>query len=372
MKLDKIYKIYNSHNLDFQKENTILVAGTNGKGTTVKYLETVFSKLGYRVGTFTSPHIYSEYERIKINGKNIVKENFDKIYKEFSDYDLTFFEKYFLIACKYFKNENVDIRIMETGIGGLYDTVNVCLAKYAIITSISFDHTDILGETLEEISYQKAGICKDNKICIFNEEKYLLPENVRKFTKKDIYIDYKESIELAKKLNLKYEYQIRNFSNVRKLLNLYKIEDDIIVKLLKDVKEKFRQEEINYKDYKLIVDVAHNEDSFDKLIEFVNDKYKNYRKVYIMSMLETKDLKTVYNKLLKNSDEIYIFEMPNMYHGRTRENILKTISIEDSEILKIESSLNEELEKIMKDKEKTVYILCGSFYFVSQFRVDKV
>lgn len=368
MKLEKISKIYNSHNLDFQKENTILVAGTNGKGTTVKYLEEVFSKIGYKVGTFTSPHIYSEYERIRINGKNILKEDFDKIYEEFSDYDLTFFEKYFLIACKYFKNENVDIRIMETGIGGLYDTVNVCLAKYAIITSISYDHIDILGETLEEISYQKAGICKDNKICIFNEEKYLLPENVRKFTKNDIYIDYKESIELSKKLNLKYEYQIRNFSNVRKLLNLYKIEDDIIVKLLKDVKEKFRQEEINYNGYNLIVDVAHNEDSFDKLIDFINDKYKEYKKVYIISMLENKDLKTVYKKLLKNSDKIYVFEMPDKYHGRTRKNISETIEIKESEILNIEKELNIELEKIMIEKEKTVYILCGSFYFVSQFK----
>lgn len=366
MKLNKVREIYEKHKLEYNSENTILIAGTNGKGTTVNYLRQVFFKTGFKVGSFTSPHIYSEYERIKINNENISKEDFDRIYEEFKSYDLNFFEKYYLIAIRYFKEQKVDIVLLETGIGGLLDVVNVTKAKYAIITSISYDHQDLLGNTLEEIAYQKAGICKNNKYCIYNTRKANLEESIKKFTENNIFVDYKKSSTIANKIGLKYEYQIRNLSNVHKLLNLYNINDKDIVKILKGVNEKFRQEEIKIGKYNLIVDVAHNEDSFLKLIEFVNDKYKDFKKIYIMSMLSTKDLKKVYSMLKNNSDNIYVYELPNVLHGRTKENILNEIDIKEEKVLSIENNLNEEIENIM-DNEKAVYILCGSFYFVSKF-----
>lgn len=366
MKLEKIRKIYEKHNLKCDYENTILIAGTNGKGTTVNLLRQAFYKLGYKVGSFTSPHIYSEYERIKINNENISQKEFNKIYEEFKSYDLSFFEKYYLIALRHFKNENVDIVLLETGIGGLLDVVSTADAKYAIITSISYDHQDMLGDTLEKIAYEKAGICKGDRYCIYNSNVGNLKESISKFTKNAIFADYEKSKELAENLGYKYEYQIRNLSNVKKLLNMYGVDDKTIASLLKGVFEKFRQQEFEVGKFKLIVDVAHNEDSFLKLIEFVNDKYRDFKKIYIMSMLETKDLKKVYSMLEDNSDKIYVYEMPDVLHGRTKENILSEIDISEKDILKIKNNLNEEIENIMDD-EKAVYVLCGSFYFVSQY-----
>ena len=140
----------------------IHVAGTNGKGSTCAMLESILREAGYKTGLYTSPHIYEYTERIKVNGVEISKEDFARLYPK-TEIHLTEFEILTIIAFRYFKEQNVEIVILETGMGGRLDATNVIKENLcSIITQIDLDHTDRLGKTKDEIAFEKAGIIKSN------------------------------------------------------------------------------------------------------------------------------------------------------------------------------------------------------------------
>ncbi len=145
----------------------IHVAGTNGKGTTCQMLASVYQEAGYKTGLYTSPHLINVRERFKVNGKWIDDEQllqfFQKFGEEAIEQKLTFFELTTAIAFWYFKQINVDLAIIETGLGGRLDATNVIDPLVSVITSVGYDHTDILGDTLEKIAAEKAGIIKKNR-----------------------------------------------------------------------------------------------------------------------------------------------------------------------------------------------------------------
>lgn len=150
----------------------IHVAGTNGKGTTCTKIARALIKEGYKVGLFTSPHISSYCERITINGVMIEEEavtrHLNRLF-EIADAKglfITFFEYTTLLAHLYFKEQNVDFVVLETGLGGRLDATNICNPVLTVITSISLDHTSILGDSLEKIAYEKAGIMKQSVPCV--------------------------------------------------------------------------------------------------------------------------------------------------------------------------------------------------------------
>ena len=145
-----------------QTFKVIHVAGTNGKGSTCATLSAILSKK-YKVGLYTSPHLVSPYERIQINGKKISRKEFDKYAKKImrSENDkLSFFEFLTCVALKYFQDRNVDIAVVEVGMGGRLDATNIVFPSVEIITSIGIDHTNYLGQTVESIAKEKAGIIK--------------------------------------------------------------------------------------------------------------------------------------------------------------------------------------------------------------------
>ena len=148
----------------------IQVAGTNGKGSVSAIISNIFINAGYKTGLFTSPHLVRVNERIRINGASISDNEIDlfiKLYKtDIEKNEATFFETITAIAFWYFKKEGVEIAIMETGLGGRLDSVSICEPLATIITPISHDHMEILGETLAEIAFEKAGIMKKNVVCI--------------------------------------------------------------------------------------------------------------------------------------------------------------------------------------------------------------
>ena len=139
----------------------IQVAGTNGKGSVSAIISNILINAGYKTGLFTSPHLVNVNERIRINGVPISNKEIDlfiKSYKtDIEKYEATFFETITALAFYYFKKEDVDIAIMETGLGGRLDSVSICEPLATIITPISYDHMEILGETLTEIAFEKAG-----------------------------------------------------------------------------------------------------------------------------------------------------------------------------------------------------------------------
>ncbi len=149
----------------------IHITGTNGKGSVAYLSSMALLSCGKKVGVYTSPHVRSLTERIKINGKNISEEDFVRLYDYVVSFDknLSFFEILTLIMINYFAEQKVDFSVIEVGIGGLYDTTNVVNGELCFITSIDYDHMDMLGPTLNDIAFQKAGIIKNNSVCIVGE-----------------------------------------------------------------------------------------------------------------------------------------------------------------------------------------------------------
>ena len=148
---------------------TILIAGTNGKGSTAAMAASILQAAGYKTGLYTSPHLIDVRERIAINGKQISKLDFSRtiadIRKEIIE-PLTYFEVLTAAAFLYFQNKKVDIAILEAGLGGRLDATNVTRPLVSVITNIGYDHTAYLGDTLTAIAREKAGIIKQNGICL--------------------------------------------------------------------------------------------------------------------------------------------------------------------------------------------------------------
>src|SRR5687767_4580625 len=164
------------------KIKTIHVAGTNGKGSTSHMLAAIFQQCGYKTGLYTSPHLKDFRERIKVDGKMVTKDfivSFVKKTKEISEnIKPSFFELTVAMMLDYFAKKEVDIAILETGLGGRLDSTNIVMPELSIITNIGYDHMNILGNTLEEIASEKAGIIKENTPVVIGET---LPETKQIF-----------------------------------------------------------------------------------------------------------------------------------------------------------------------------------------------
>ena len=171
--LDRMEKLLELIGNPQDKLDYIHVAGTNGKGSVCSILSSVLTESGKKVGLYTSPHIFKYTERIQINGAVITDEDFARYVFEISELadknniDLTEFEILTAVMFKYFADEKVDVVVLETGLGGRFDATNVIKRNLcSVITHIDFDHTDRLGDTLEKIAFEKAGIIKPNCPCI--------------------------------------------------------------------------------------------------------------------------------------------------------------------------------------------------------------
>jgi dihydrofolate synthase/folylpolyglutamate synthase len=196
-----------------ERFKSIHIAGTNGKGSVSHMLAAILQEAGYKVGLYTSPHLLDFRERIRINGAPISKEyvvNFVEKHKDTIEIvQPSFFEITVAMAFAYFAEEEVDIAVIETGLGGRLDSTNVITPILSIITNISYDHTDLLGKTLPEIAAEKAGIIKNNVPVLIGEQH---PETERIFFEKSIHqqstIYYAESLwDLVRiKQDAQYQY----------------------------------------------------------------------------------------------------------------------------------------------------------------------
>ena len=167
-------KIITKYQLNTNLKNIIHVAGTNGKGSTTVFMRDLLMKQGYHVGTFTSPYIINHNERISVDGKPISDEDLlriiNQLYKMIEVEQLSMFEIDVCIMLVYFSRLQLDYHIIECGIGGLYDKTNVLDCEVAVITNIGMDHQEYLGDTLEQIAYEKSGIFKPEAIALTTEK----------------------------------------------------------------------------------------------------------------------------------------------------------------------------------------------------------
>ena len=164
--LKNVSKFINELNLPKNQLKYIHVGGTNGKGSTCSFISSILQEAGYKVGTFSSPHFYDYRERIKINNtkieKSFIVDFIDKNKNIIETLGLSFFELSFGLCLSYFNQKKVDYAVIEVGLGGRLDATNIINPLVSVITNISYDHMDILGDSLEKIAKEKAGIIKKN------------------------------------------------------------------------------------------------------------------------------------------------------------------------------------------------------------------
>lgn len=397
--IDDLKKVYKLLGEPCKNRKVIHIAGTNGKGSTSAFLENIFFYSGHNVGKFTSPHILKYNERIVSNKKMISNEKIQKYYevikKILSELKLkiNFFEITTFVALLFFEEENLEFIILETGLGGRLDATNVVNSVISVITNVSFDHTAILGNTLKEIAFEKAGIIKNGEICIFSQNLSELENEINKKTKKSINVlkKYKNiDIELDKKnftTTIKFEddkkikkfelplfgkFQGNNFLLSYEIAKRFGISDKDIQNGINHLKL-FGRFEIFSKNPFVILDVAHNEDSMKVLFENLSFLYKKNEVIFITSMLKTKDFVPIFEKIQEFSDKIFITSLKDVTYGMSSYEIKKEIEKFENkekffEKIVFEDDILAAYKKAKKLEKYKAIVICGSFYEIAKFK----
>ena len=353
-----------------KKFRSIHVAGTNGKGSvsTKIYSSLYFS--GYKVGLYTSPHISSFRERIQINGKLTSKKNvvegLSKIFHLLEKYKIkaTFFEIITILAFYVFAKEKVDFAIIETGLGGRLDATNIITPILSIITSISLDHTDILGDTLYKIASEKAGIIKKEVPVIVGPSADISNIKERALQFSSNYIQSKKTDGW---------YDLENKEIAKAALDYLKNDffiDEIAINRGIEKRPPCRFEVITSKSLKrpkaIIFDVAHNEKGLESLFSAIRYHYKDCNIRTIFGMSKDKDIKKCSEIILRNSSTIHLVDNS---HDRIvpREELLKYFP-EDKLFpeKKIQLSVLKAIEQASINDE--LLLISGSFFIMNDIK----
>ena len=391
---------------NFEKEMKFIhIAGTNGKGSVVQMISSILVQQGYKVGKFISPHLVHYSERISINNQNISEKDLEKILSELepkiskyntsSKIPITFFELTTIIALLYFCRNDVDFVVLETGLGGLFDCTNIISSPLvSIITSIGFDHVQILGNTLPEIAYQKAGIIKEDSNTIFfeqskevndvfinvckekNNKLHLLKNRQITNYHYDVdyqYFDFENYKDIA--VILKGKKQIQNSAiciECMKILNSlgYQVDEESIRTGLKTVVHKGRMEILNNNPL-ILFDGAHNVPAIQNLQSMIDMYYKDSERVYVVSILKRKDYKKMVELLIQDKNATFIFtsgiDDTRYVSGTELLQIAQNFKSNQKLIIK---NLNGAIKYVMENCQNRVNFFVGSFYtysFITEF-----
>ncbi len=377
------FKQYMALKGDPQKKlKCIHVAGTNGKGSTTNYLRSILQHAGYKVGSFTSPHLMTHLDRIRINDVNIDEKYFLDIvnehYDEWVKYELSMFEIDMYISVCYFLKEKVDIVVYEVGLGGRLDNTNVILPMVSVITNIEMDHMKILGDTIEKIAYEKAGIIKDDtdiitfekkkealdvfkKQCELHHSKLILTDEIVDYEVKDdkLYFTYHDHRVV---LNTIASYQVLNASLAIETIDylnskgLIHVSEQQLLDGLYDTFWAGRFEKVS-DDPLVYIDGAHNENGIDALCKCIDELGKEV--VIVFSALKDKEYHSMLKKLLSKG-EVIVTQFENRRMGSAEElaDGFSNVTIVDDYKQALQLGLS---------KGKTM-IVTGSLYFISLVR----
>ena len=313
--LERAAQVFRALNPDGVKPPTITVAGTNGKGSCIAYLEAIYRAQGYRVGAYTSPHILKYNERIKIDGKpvsdELICEAFSRIESVRGDISLSYFEFGTLAALDIFRRSNLDIQLLEVGLGGRLDAVNIVNPDVALITSICIDHVDWLGETREAIGREKAGIFRAVTPAIVGDPEppaslmqvaadkqarlYCLGKDFG-YKKQASGWDWFAGDRQLNRLpepGLKGEHQFRNASSVilaiAEMAETLPVSEASIRQGLENVQLAGRFQLIN-DEIPVLLDVGHNPQAVRTLVDYVTEAFPGRRIHAVFSMMKDKDI----------------------------------------------------------------------------------
>lgn len=344
-----------------KKIKCVHVAGTNGKGSVCAILSTILTEAGYKTGLFTSPHIFKYTERIQIDGKQIDEDVFaEKIFKiqelsEKNNIHLTEFEILTAVMFEYFAENNVDFAVIEVGLGGKYDSTNVIEKPLcSIITTIDLDHTERLGDTIEKIAEEKAGIIKPNCPVVLNASNKGF--NVIKSHTVEDQLIIAHEFSLGE-MSLKGFHQQENLAlAVSSLLLL--VPDIKIVTIQNAIKKVVHHGRFEFfADKKLLVDGAHNPNGISILRQNLDIYFKDYNLRFIFGCLKNKDYPKMVDILFKEGDEIY-FNHFNHANSATYEELSSVCKYPSKEY-------NGNLPEF-----DGITVVCGSLYMISEVMKD--
>lgn len=358
--LDRMFKIMDLLGNPQDKLNCIHVAGTNGKGSVCAILSSILTCAGQKVGLYTSPHIFKYTERIQICGKPITDDDFAKYVFEISDManknniDLTEFEILTAVMFKYFYDNDVDVVVLETGLGGRFDATNIIKRNLcSIITHVDFDHTERLGNTIDKIASEKAGIIKPNCPCIVFEGREVYRDVTDELGSLLLMVaPFAPTTELA----LKGSYQQENLSLALAAIEevFPEISQDVIDEGLRRVKHPCRFQYIE--DKNLIIDGAHNPNGINSLRQSLDMYYPNTNRRFIFGCLKNKDYTKMVQSLFMQGDEIYFYHFKHQNSCPVQE-LQKVCPFESKEL-----TPNTQIDF----NDGHLNIICGSFYMISE------
>lgn len=382
-----------------RKIKCVHIAGTNGKGSTTAIISNILKSAGYKVGTYTSPHLYKMTERMVVGGVQISEENFvkyaekviDKMkFMEENNMEVpTQFEMLTAMAFLYFEETKVDVAVIEVGLGGMYDATNVVDAILSIITSISYDHTEILGDTIELIATEKAGIIKDNATVVLYPQIFNEAENVVEgYSKKKNAKLVKVSADQARLLkfdimgqSFDYSYEDVKLSNLKvPLLGDHQIKNSTVAvtaaielsKLGFDIKGEHIRTGLETVEWAcrlsvvskhplIIIDGAHNEDGVNSLKDaFI--KYLSAKNIILLiGMLGDKNYTYALEELAPLAKHIIASE-PISPRALKAELMAETAKKYNDHVEE-EADIIKAIEKAKKLADKdSVIVICGSLY----------
>ena len=387
------------------KLKVIHIGGTNGKGSTIAFLKNMLEKMGLRVGVFSSPYLIHYTDQIAINGESIPEAKLEVLMSEYRSLleaehnqalqGTTEFEIITAIAYDYFASEQVDVAIMEVGMGGLLDSTNVCQPILTGITTIGLDHVALLGDTLEAIAEQKAGIIKQGVPLVTGN---IVPEalavinqiakvkqaprlsygddyqvNHRESTVTGEIFDYSSSVRQGHfQTGLLGLHQIENAGMALALLDAYCQEtgrelasNNIVAQALEETSWPGRFEVVSRSPL-MILDGAHNPHAVKALLATLEERFADYHKEILFTCIKTKALEDMLDLLGTLPDTE--LTLTHFDDGRaTDEEVLKKVAY--SRNLNYKSWQEFLDQKITENEEKkTVRIVTGSLYFLSQVR----
>ena len=370
----------------------IHVAGTNGKGSTCAMLASILSESGYKTGLYTSPHLIDYTERIKLGGQDISQKDFARLVgmivelSNLHDIHLTEFEILTILAFVYFHEHNVDFVVLETGLGGRLDATNVVKKPIiTIITTIDIDHVDRLGNTIEQIAFEKAGIVKNNIPVVTlknNNGIDIIAKTSQEKQSPLILADQSRYIYENNKViigNTEYSlpllglHQVNNLFLALKTVNVLEDQGFVISQVKSGIEKVSWPGRLQYiEDKNLLLDGAHNLSGAVSLRASLDSYFSDKKIIWIYSSLNTKDYKSISEALFK-VDDVVIFTKSSSQNAVDpeilKENyLLKSINKKIYSTHNLKKSLNLAYSFIQDNHTSNPYVIAvsGSFYIVGE------
>ena len=363
--LERIQKVYQTLFPNGVNFKVITVAGTNGKGSTVAFIDSIYQQAGVKVASFTSPHINQYNERFSVNGVQVSDQQicatFEKIEQAREGTSLTYFEFSTLAALLIFTHEKVEIAVLEIGLGGRLDSVNVVDSDVAVITNIDIDHTDYLGNTREMIGFEKAGIMRANMPCICGDLNP--PKTIEAVAKKmKAFLTFVNTPYMGD-IGLQGEHQQLNAAlaiEAIKQLPEFSITQNQFFNGIKNTKlaGRFQTKKINGK--MVILDVAHNPAAVQVLSSTL--KQNKQPTIAIFSALEDKNIREMISIISPIIDEWLLVPL-DTERAISMQDLTQKFSLSDR--VTACEDMSSAIHRALKTKQLQRIVIFGSFYVVT-------